>query len=229
VLDRYLVPWQERVLHRPAEWLAAQGITANALTIAGFAAGMLAALSLVLQQYNLGLALILVNRVFDGLDGAVARLTAPTDRGAFLDIALDFFFYAAIPVAFALADPAANALPASILLLSFVGTGSSFLAFAAIGERRGIPAPQLPKKGILYLGGLTEGAETIGFLVLACLFPAAFPILALVFAALAMVTTIARWRWGWMALTPPQANEERAIPVSRPLQKEAAATAGRGR
>jgi phosphatidylglycerophosphate synthase len=228
MLDRYLVPWQERVLHRPAEWLAAQGITANALTIAGFAAGMLAALSIAAQQYNLGLALILVNRVFDGLDGAVARHTAPTDRGAFLDIALDFFFYATIPVAFALADPTANALPASVLLLSFVGTGSSFLAFAAIGERRGIPAPQFSQKGLLYLGGLTEGAETIGFLILACLLPAAFPVLALVFAALAMVTTIARWRWGWIAFAAPDAKKERT-PIARSLDKETVIASGRGR
>lgn len=229
MLDRYLVPWQERVLLPPARWLAAQDISANVLTITGFLVGMLAALSIVFQHYELGLALILVNRVFDGLDGAVARLSAPTDRGAFLDIALDFFFYATVPVAFALADPAANALPASVLLLSFVGTGSSFLAFAAIGERRGLPPPHLSKKGILYLGGLTEGAETIAFLVLACLFPATFPVLALIFAALAMVTTIVRWRWGWMAFAAPRATQERAVPVSRPVEEEAASIAGGGR
>jgi phosphatidylglycerophosphate synthase len=229
MLDRYLVPWQERVLQRPARWLAAHGITANALTVIGFLLGMLAALLIALRQYELGLALILLNRVFDGLDGAVARLSAPTDRGAFLDISLDFFFYAAIPVAFALADPTANALPAAILLLSFVGTGSSFLAFAAIGQRRSQPAPQLPHKGILYLGGLTEGAETIGFLVLACLFPAAFPVLALIFAALAMVTTLARWRRGWIAFAAPHAIRERVAPVSRPSENETVATPGRGR
>ena len=31
------------------------------------------------------------------LDGSVARLTQPTDAGGFLDIALDFVFYATIP------------------------------------------------------------------------------------------------------------------------------------
>jgi hypothetical protein len=61
----------------------------------------------------------------------------PTDRGAFLDITLDFLFYASIPLAFALADPAANALPAAVLLAAFIGTGSSFLAFAVLAERRG--------------------------------------------------------------------------------------------
>ena len=55
----------------------------------------------------------------------MARLTAPTDRGAFLDITLDFLFYASIPLAFAVADPAANALPAAVLLAAFIGTGSA--------------------------------------------------------------------------------------------------------
>jgi len=40
---------------------------------------------------------LLANRVVDGLDGAVARATVATVRGAFLDIVLDFAFYAAFP------------------------------------------------------------------------------------------------------------------------------------
>ncbi|MFM6999566.1 MAG: CDP-alcohol phosphatidyltransferase family protein [Limnohabitans sp.] len=79
------------------------------------------------------MALLLASRLLDGLDGSVARLTQPTDAGGFLDIALDFVFYAAIPLAFAVAQPATNALPAA-LLASFIGTGSSFLAFAALAE-----------------------------------------------------------------------------------------------
>ncbi|MBB4051356.1 phosphatidylglycerophosphate synthase [Devosia subaequoris] len=147
----------------------------------------------------LGLVLIALNRIFDGLDGAVARLAGPTDRGAFLDIALDFFFYAAIPFAFVLADPAGNGLAGSLLLLSFVGTGSSFLAFAVIAQRRGLNSLKMPKKGLYYLGGITEGAETIALFILICLFPELFAIIATVFAALAFVTTLARWWWGWKA------------------------------
>ena len=199
MLDRHLVPWQERVLQRPARWLAGHGISANAVTIAGFLVGLLAVPSIALQHYGLGLGFILANRVLDGLDGAVAREAGPTDRGAFLDIALDFFFYAAIPFAFALADPAANALAASTLLLTFVGTGSSFLAFAVIAQKRGLPSTKMPKKGIFYLGGITEGAETIALFVLLCLIPTAFSIMSLIFAAFALITTIARWWWGWDA------------------------------
>jgi phosphatidylglycerophosphate synthase len=136
----------------------------------------------------------------DGLDGAVARLTRPTDRGAFLDIALDFLFYASIPLAFAVADPAANALPAAVLLAAFIGTGSSFLAFAVLAERRGLKSEDYPQKGIYYLGGLTEASETLICFVLMCLWPMHFAGWAYGFAALCVLTTAMRLLGGWRAL-----------------------------
>ena len=151
--------------------------------------------------FGLALLLIGLNRIADGIDGALARLHGPTDRGAFLDIALDFAFYAFVPLGFALHDPAANALPAAILIASFVGTGSSFLAFAVIAARRGLTAPRFPKKGLYYLGGLTEGTETIAPFAAFCLWPASFPVLALIFAALCAVTTAMRWRMGWQTFS----------------------------
>ena len=133
----------------------------------------------------------------DSLDGELARLHGPSDRGAFLDIALDFLFYALVPLGFVLADPAQNAVAGAVLIASFIGTGSSFLAFAVIAERRGLTSAAFPKKGIFYLGGLTEGFETIAVFLLMCLFPSAFPVLALIFAAACFVTTALRWWQGW--------------------------------
>ena len=52
------------------------------------------------------LLLFILNRLFDGLDGAVARATRRTDRGGFLDIVFDFAVYGAVPLAFALREPA---------------------------------------------------------------------------------------------------------------------------
>ncbi|EKD60003.1 MAG: hypothetical protein ACD_54C01002G0001 [uncultured bacterium] len=148
--------------------------------------------------------MLLLNRLADGLDGALARLQGATDRGAFLDIALDFLFYALFPLGFALADLAQNALPAAVLIASFIGTGSSFLAFASIAAQRGLTASAYPTKGIYYLGGLTEGAETIAIFALMCLFPQAFPTLALIFAAACFLTTLLRWHQGWRAFTDPR-------------------------
>jgi phosphatidylglycerophosphate synthase len=197
MIDSYLIPPQERLLSHPARWLRALGVSANMLTLTGFVIGLGALPAIALGTFGLGLAFIAINRIMDGLDGAVARQAGPTDRGAFLDIALDFFFYAAIPFAFVLADPAANGVAGSLLLFSFIGTSSSFLAFAVIAKQRGLTALKMPKKGIYYLGGITEGAETIALFVLICLFPASFPLFATLFAALAFLTTAIRWWWGW--------------------------------
>ena len=201
MIDAALLPLLRRVYHRPAQALLARGMTADRITLAGFGIGALALPALALGAYGLAAVLIVLNRVADGLDGAAARIAGPTDRGAFLDIALDFLFYALVPLGFALADPAANALAAAALIAAFVGTGSSFLAFAAIAARRGMTAPRYPSKGIYYLGGLTEGAETIAVFLLMCLFPGAFAALAWAFAAACLLTTLLRWRMGWVLLS----------------------------
>ncbi len=190
-------------MERPAEWLAERAVRADAITLAGFCLGLCSVPALAFGLYGPALALILANRLCDGLDGAVARLTGPTDRGAFLDIALDFVFYALVPLGFALADPDANALPAAVLIAGFVGTGSSFLAFAAVAAKHGRAAPAYPAKGIHYLGGLTEGFETIVLFVAICLFPGFFPVFAYVFAAACALTTVLRWRQGWVAFGVP--------------------------
>jgi phosphatidylglycerophosphate synthase len=161
--------------------------------------GLAAAGAAALGLYWLALLGLALNRLADGLDGAVARVTGPTDRGAFLDIALDFVFYAAFPLGFVLADPAANAVPGAVLICSFVLSGTSFLAFASVAAKRGLSADAYPMKGIYYLGGLTEGAETIAVFALFCLFPAAFPTLALIFAAAAAITGVTRYAAGWRA------------------------------
>lgn len=196
MFDAALLPPLRAVLDTPARALVARGVTADQVTLAGFCFGLLALPALWLGWYSAALVLILANRLADGLDGIMARQVGATDRGAFLDIALDFFFYATVPLGFALAAPE-NALAAAVLICAFVGTGSSFLAFAVIAAKRGMRAEAFPSKGIFYLGGLTEGAETIGLFVLMCLFPAWFVPLAYGFALACLVTTVLRWFQGW--------------------------------
>ena len=148
-------------------------------------------------MFTLALGGLLLNRLADGLDGAVARLTQPTDRGAFLDISLDFVFYAHLPAWLRSGGPGANALPAAVLLASFVLSGTSFLAFSVIRRPARAEGAGLPHQGIYYLGGLTEGAETIAFFAAFCLFPSAFPVLALIFAAGAAITGATRYAAAW--------------------------------
>lgn len=180
-----------------AAFLVRAGWSADAVTVTGFCIGLLAIPAIALEAYWIGLAFILANRMADGLDGAVARLTEKTDRGGFLDIALDFIFYSSIPFAFALADPTDNALAAAFLIFSFIGTGCSFLAYAIMAEKRGLSTDIQGQKSLYYLSGLTEGTETIGLFVLACLLPGWFPVLAWVFGTLCWITTATRIHAGW--------------------------------
>lgn len=176
------------------------GLTPNAATVLGFAIGLGAMAAISQRAYGLGLLLLLSNRLFDGLDGALARRRGLTDFGGFLDIVLDFIFYAGIPLAFALAEPGANGLAAAFLVVSFVGTGTSFLAFAVMAAKRGLATDLRGRKSLYYLGGLTEGTETIAAFVLACLFPAWFPVIALVFGGLCWLTTATRIAVAWQML-----------------------------
>lgn len=199
MIDARIQPIQRATLRPFAQVLAARGISADAISVMGFCIGLLALPALALGWWSIALLLIAANRIMDGLDGAVARIHGPTDRGAFLDITLDFVFYALVPVGFALHDPASNALPAAVLIAAFVGTGSSFLAYSVIAAKRGDTNAAFTAKGIYYLGGLTEGFETIVLFLAMCLFPASFPWLAWVFAACCGITTVLRWHQGWSA------------------------------
>ena len=180
----------------PVERIAARlvrlGVSADTMTIAGLVIGLGAAVAIAFGQLLLGLGLILVSRLADGLDGAIARHTRPTDFGGFLDITFDFAFYGAIPLAFALLDPGANALAAAILLATFYVNGASVLAFAVMAEKRRIPEAERAGKSLLFTTGLAEASETLIAFVLFCLFPAWFPVIAAVFAAMTAWTFVSR-------------------------------------
>lgn len=175
-------------LNRIASLVVCSGVGANAITLAGAALVIPLFYALLAQNWLLALALLLANRVLDGLDGAVARLRGPTAWGGYLDSLCDYLFYIAVPLGFAFAAPA-NELSALILTASFILTAVSFLALAAIMAGRDLGHGV---KAFTYSSGLMEGGETIAFFVAMCLFPALFPQLALLFAALCGVTVLQR-------------------------------------
>jgi phosphatidylglycerophosphate synthase len=188
VARRFLGPSLDRL----GRFVAGSGVSADQVTVAGFLLGVAAAGAIAMEFYAIGLVLILASRLCDGLDGAVARHSFRTDRGGFLDIVLDFAFYAAIPIGFVLARPEANAVAGAVLLASFYVNGASFLAYAVMAEKRGLSGAARGKKSLYFTTGLAEATETVAVFCLACLFPAAFPVLAYVFAAACFVTAAAR-------------------------------------
>ncbi len=203
MFDRHLLSFSKPAVDAVAKRLAAIGISANQISFGGFAFGILAAVLIASGEIGWAILPLLVNRLCDGLDGAVARLDHPSDRGAFLDITLDFLFYAGVPLAFAFCDPERNALAAAVLLASFIGTGVSFLAYAIMAEKRGEKSTEYPSKSFYYLGGLTEGFETVLCFVLMCLWPQHFAGLAYVYAAMCCVTTLTRLVAGWQQFGRP--------------------------
>lgn len=202
MVDRFLLP----LLSKPHRWLARAllraRLTANNVTLIAAVVGLSALPLLAMQCFGWALSMILINRFLDGVDGTMARMgaTGPTDRGAFLDIVCDFLFYAAVPLGFALAE-SSNALPAAVLLASFIGSATTFLAFAVAAAKRGITSPTYPNKGFYYLGGLAEGSETIVVFCAMCLWPQHFAWLAYGFAVACVVTTATRLYFGMRSLT----------------------------
>jgi phosphatidylglycerophosphate synthase len=187
MFDAPLRKFIDPVLARAAAPVARLGISANTVTVAGFAAALAALAAIAAEHYWLGLFFIVANRLLDGLDGAVARQTQATDLGGYLDIALDFVFYGGVPFAFALADPG-RALAASFLIFSFIGTGSTFLTYAVFAARRGIVGETRGKKSLYYQGGLTEGTETFLAFAIICIWPDFFGVVAYIFGTLCFVT-----------------------------------------
>lgn len=183
--------------HALARW----GISANAVTLAGLVPALAAAFAIAHHDYLTGLALILVNRLIDGLDGAVARASGLTDFGGYLDTLADYVFYVAVPVGFGLAVTE-NTVAAMLLIASFTLTCASFLVFAAIAAKRSEESTKHGAKSFFYSTGLAEGAETIAVFIAMCLWPAQFPAIAIGFAALCLLTVVQRSLLARRTFTP---------------------------
>jgi phosphatidylglycerophosphate synthase len=203
MLDRQMLALARPILNSMARTLIRNDVSADQVTFAGFGFGVLAVVLIALGESWWAVWPLLLNRFADGLDGAVARHDAPTERGAFLDITLDFFFYAGVPLAFAFCNPPANALAAAVLLAAFIGTGVTFLAFAIMAEKRGEKSTAYPSKSFYYLGGLTEGFETVLCFVAMCLWPQWFWLIAYIYAGMCGVTIITRMIAGWKRFAEP--------------------------
>ncbi|UTV98341.1 CDP-alcohol phosphatidyltransferase family protein [Marinomonas rhizomae] len=201
MLDTFFIKSLKHPLRITAVVIDKLGIKANWITLFGFAFGMMVLPALYFGNTSLALLCVIINRVMDGLDGAVARVQGPTDLGGYLDITLDFIFYSAVIFGFALMNPLENALAASFLIFSFMGTGSSFLAFAIMAEKQKIERLDYGRKSLYFLGGLAEGTETIALLILICLFPSYFAVMAYVFGLMCWITTATRIYAGYRTLS----------------------------
>ena len=168
-------------------YLGKIGISANAVSWAGFAIGIFAINFISMEMYGWALLAIILNRLCDGLDGAIARSTKVTDFGVFLDACLDYIFYGGVIFAFALANQAENALAAACMLMGFASAACATLAYSVIAYKNNSDNQLNLDHSPFYLGGLLQGSETLVALIILCLFPSWFPVMAIMLGVLSLI------------------------------------------
>ncbi|MEO5816371.1 MAG: CDP-alcohol phosphatidyltransferase family protein [Gemmatimonadaceae bacterium] len=197
MFDVVLRPLKERVF-APVTRAIGQRVSPMTLTLAGFVAGLLAAVLVARGAYRAALALWVINRVLDGLDGSLARAQgSQTDFGGYVDIVLDFVVYAAIPIAFVLASPALPlAIAALVLLASFYVNAASWMYLAAILERRDLGARVHDElTSITMPEGVIGGTETVLLYTLFFLIPDRLVVLFWIMSMLVMTSVGLRLVW----------------------------------
>lgn len=179
------------------------GLRPGHLTALGLLLGVGAAVAAGLGAWWAALVLWLVSRLPDGVDGVLARRRGEaTDLGGLLDLLADFAVYGGFVVGIAVAVPDARVACAALLLAYYLN-GSAFLAISGLAEKR---ARQVVdgERSLQFVGGLTEGTETIVahgvFALLGALAPAWLPLAVWVFTAMVAVTVLQRVRFGRQVL-----------------------------
>ncbi len=176
--------WYEQ-MNRWGKYLAQNNISASSITLFGFIIGMMSVNFLAMNMYFEALLCILINRLCDCLDGAVARYEGITDFGKFIDAALDFIFYAGVIFGFALADVEQNAAAACFLLFAFMSSATTMLAYGVIDKN----AEEL-KQSPFYLAGLAQGFETLCSFVALCIAPFAFQPIAILLGCWCLIKVL---------------------------------------
>ena len=191
MLDKKFNLFFKPILTKIARVLLKREFTSNKITLFGFILGIFSFIFLSLGMIYIALLFFILNRIFDGVDGTLARLSEPTDLGGFYDIISDFFIYALLPLGFIFFDKN-NFLSMSFLLTSFIGTCSTFLTTAWIFEKKKIQIEKLSKKSFYYSEGLIEGTETIFLFILMFIFYEVASFIAWIFGVLCFITALIR-------------------------------------
>ena len=189
-----LDPFMRRLIDPPLNGVAAiwpRKISANQITIFGLVLGVACFLAIAINTMTAALILLALNRLADGLDGAVARAQTPSELGAYLDIVSDFVLWGLLPIGFIILD-SDNAIAAAVLLSSFSMSMTVFLAFAIMAEKRGLETDAQGNKSFFYIAGLAEGTETIAFFAIVIIWPGAFIPAACVYAGIVYLSVIGR-------------------------------------
>lgn len=203
-----LAPGLDRVAWR----LSALGVPAGGLTALGLLAGVGACVAAATSSWDAALVLWLLNRLLDGLDGAVARRSGATELGGLLDFVADFVVYSGFVVGVAIAQPAAR-LACVVLLATYLVNNVALLAFSSVIERLGLEFGD--ERSLRLTTGVAEGAETIVVYVLFCLLPGSSAGIAWTFSGLVALTAVQRVAQATWILRDRPARRAQARSTSR--------------
>jgi phosphatidylglycerophosphate synthase len=195
-------PFRARVLpllHPLARVLAGAGLSANHVTVAAFALGITASYLVASGRTYAGLAVWIVSRVGDGLDGALARETRRTTPfGGYLDITLDMAAYAAMVVGFAVLHPG-FAVEWALVLTGYVVVITTTLALSDAAGALGRQVSST-NRTFQFTPGFTEAGETNAMYAAWVLFPMQIEWLVWVWIAALAATGVQRTRLARRAL-----------------------------
>jgi len=174
MLDNFTRPFKDKIL-KPFVIFLSKFLSPNAISIISFLFALVSMWSILQTKLAMAFAFWVLNRVFDGLDGAVARYSnRQSDWGGYLDIMLDFVTYALIPLIFTqvFGRGELSWIALSIMLALFYINGASWMYLSALLEKRS--AGSLSRGGqtsVSMPSGLVEGTETIIIYSLFYIFP----------------------------------------------------------
>ncbi|MEO0561500.1 MAG: CDP-alcohol phosphatidyltransferase family protein [Chloroflexota bacterium] len=197
MLDRNLRVYKEELL-TPVADNALRRVHPTTLTLIGFAFGIGAGLAAWQGLYVLGFGLWALNRIFDGLDGTVARrYNKQTDLGGYIDIMLDDVIYVFVVFMMALGvNSLAGYIAVGALIASYRVNVTSWLYLSTVLEKRQQGAKSNKEMtSVTMPPGLIEGTETVVAYFIFFALPGQMVWLFWAFTVLVTITAAQRMVW----------------------------------
>ncbi len=183
MFDKYLLVITKYPLSVFARICIKYNISPNMVTVGSLFFALSMFVGLWRGWFVFALIVAVCNRIMDGLDGSIARISnTKSVSGGFLDIVIDYVFYAAVPLGMAFYSPNRFAIIGSVVLFTYTLSGVTFMASSSAAAKLSLRSTAFSQKSIYYPINLIEGGETIIFSFLVCIIPQYFFVLGLIMA-----------------------------------------------
>ena len=177
MFDIYMRAVKDAIVQPFLVFVKRQTFSPNYITALSGVLGLIGVAFSALDQRYISFVFYVLGRIFDGLDGAYARLTnQSTDFGGYFDIIVDFTCYGMIPLGVTAAYPEYKAWVMLVYLevTFFVNAAGLFFLSALIEKNAAAKKNYKDKKEVTTLKmppALIEGTESIILFGAIILFP----------------------------------------------------------